>query len=164
MIFTWTDYQHEHEKETETWTDEDTIKFAINSTIKNEHEYYMKICDYDGHDYVHNDTYFCKIVTDGDIIVAVLFLLRDDKCPRGSVTINPIIVNPKLRNRGNCTKIVGALVKNADKIIGYGTNVFEAGIDANNPASIKAFEKAGFVHYETHADGDYFYYRYTNAQ
>ena len=39
-------------------------------------------------------------------------------------------------------------------------NVFEAGIDSDNTASIKTFEKNGFVKYKTHVDGDYFYYRY----
>jgi len=77
MDFTWVDYQKEYEEETETWTDNDTVKYAINYTVKKEHVYYMKIRDdYDGHDYKLNSTYFCKVVFDGKKIIAVLFLLK----------------------------------------------------------------------------------------
>lgn len=161
MIFKWVDYCEKYEEETKTWTDHDTMYYALNESVKEDHGYYLGNSDRnDGLDYKLNETYFCKVVLDRDIIAAVLFIFRNDEFPH-IITINPIIINPKHRNKGYCTKIIGELVNNISEIIDYDSNVFEAGFFPSNAASIKAFAKNGFVLYKTHPSGDFLDYRYT---
>ena len=157
MQFKWVDYCEEYEAETETWKgDEDTVKFAIDNSIKEEHKYYLSPND-DDFKYKPGEEYFCKVVLDGDIIAAVLFILRGEGYP---VAINPIIVNPKHRNKGYCTKIICELINNIREITGFDSDIFDAGIDLDNKASIRAFEKNGFVLHETHPDGDFATWQY----
>ena len=60
MKFKWVDYCELYEAETEMWSsDELTLKYAINESIKSEHSYYLIESGY-----VHNETYFCKIVNE----------------------------------------------------------------------------------------------------
>lgn len=163
MLFNWVDYCAKYENELETWAnDNDTRRFAtFDGTIKEIHEYYMGVSDdYDGHDYELNNTYFCKVVLDGDVITAILFMVRNDKCPHNTVHINPVIVNPKHRNKGYCTKIIGELADNISEIIGYDTNAITADFDLENKASIRAFEKVGFSIAGTNETGDFTYWAY----
>ena len=156
MRFRWLDYCEKYYDETETWADEDTVKFAIDNSIKEEHLYYLSPNE-DDYKYKLGEEYFCKVVLDADIAVAVIFILRGDDYP---VAINPIIVNPKYRNQGYCTRVICELVNNINEIIGFESNIFDAGINLDNKASIRAFEKNNFVLHETHPDGDFLYYRY----
>lgn len=155
MLFTWIDLgTADYEAEIESWsTDADTIKYAIDDTISEEYAYYINNSDYE-----LNRTFFCKVVLDGDIIAADLFLLRDDS--RNIVHINPIIINPKHRNKGYCTKIIGELVNNISKIIGYESIAVTADFDLENKASIRAFEKVGFVMAGIHTSADFTYWTY----
>ena len=167
MIFKWVDYCEKYDEELDTWTgDADIQRFAIDDSIKEEHEYYMKISDdYDGHDYKLNETYFCKVVLDGDIIAAVLFIIRKDYSPFcNMITINPIIVNPKYRNKGYGTKIIGELINNISEIIGYDSNIFAADSYTENKASIRTFEKNGFALAGIHAGGDFTYWIYPTSE
>lgn len=161
MLFKWVDYCEKYEEELAAWTDDgDTNRFALfDDTIKETHEYYTGVSkDYDGHDYKLNRTYFCKVVLDGDITAAVLFLFRSDT--RNVVHINPIIVNPEHRNKGYCTKIISELVNNVSEIIGYESIAVTADFSTANKASIRVFEKVGFVMAGRHADGNFTYWTY----
>jgi len=164
MLFKWVDYCEKYEEEIETWTgDDDTRRFAtFDDGIKEIHEYYLGISDnYDGHDYKLNESYFCKVVLEESAPIAVIFILATEGYP---VSINPIIVNPNFRNRGYCTKIVGELIRNVNKIIGFERDIFEAGIDLNNKSSIRAFEKAGFILAGIHKGGDFTYWVYPASE
>ena len=150
----------------ESWTDDaDTRRFAtFDDKFKDQYDYYMGTGDdYDGHDYKLNETFFCKVVLDGNITAAVLIILRSNKSPC-DIGINPIIVNPKYRNKGYCTKIMAELINNTREIIGYDGNFFTAGIDTDNKGSIKAFEKVGFVLAGTHKDGSFTYWVYPASE
>ena len=156
MQFTWVDYSPIYEDEIETWnTDELTLKYAIDKGIKDEHLYYIT-----EDDYIHNESYFCKVVLEQEKIVAVIFLLGDEKHPLG---INPIIVNPALRNQGYCGKIIKELIAHTAEIIQKEKYVFSAGIDSDNIASIRAFEKIGFKLTDMHPGGDFCYYHYEKS-
>jgi RimJ/RimL family protein N-acetyltransferase len=166
MFFKWVDYCEKYEEEIETWTgDADTRRFAtFDDGIKETHEYYMGISeDYDGHDYKLNETYFCKVVIDRDIIAAVLFIMRNDEYPY-QITINPIIVSPKHRNKGYGIKIIGEFINNINDIIGFDNNVFVADISINNETSIRAFKKVAFVLAGTHISGDCAYWVYPASE
>ena len=153
MRFKWVDYCELYESETETWSkDEPTLKYAIDESVKEDHLYYLSETDY-----VHNETYFCKVVLEEDKIIAVVFLMCGEKWP---LTINPIVVNPALRNQGYCKKAIKELIEHTASIIGRENYVFAAGIDLENIASVRAFEKVGFSLTDKHPAGDFGYYHY----
>ena len=153
MKFKWVDYCELYEAEIETWNkDELTLKYAIDESIKADHLYYLSESDY-----VHNKTYFCKVVLEYDKIIAVVFLLSSEKYP---LAINPIVVNPALRNQGYCVKVIKELITHTKEIIGHEKYIFDAGIDLGNIASVLAFEKVGFTLTDTHPGGNFGYYHY----
>jgi RimJ/RimL family protein N-acetyltransferase len=153
MQFKWIDYNSAYKDDIETWnSDEQTKKYAIDDGINAEHLYYL-----DDDDYIHNESYFCKLVLEEDNIIAVIFLFDGEKHPLG---INPIIVNPDLRNQGYCKRVIKELMEHTVKIIGKEKYVFYAGIDLDNTASIRAFENVGFTLTDMHPGGDFGYYHY----
>ena len=162
MFFEWADYCEKYEDEISSWmNDPDTCRFATDS-IKDEHEYYMGISDdYDGHNYKFNETYFCKVILEESEISGVIIIFRGDEYP---VHINPLIVNPKHRSKGYGTKIISELISNITDITGYDGNIFTADIFPDNKASIKAFEKAGFILAGIHISGDCAYWVYPAAE
>ena len=153
MYYTWVDYGTEYEDEIETWTlDEDTKRFSSDDGIKDDHEYYIS-----SGDYVYNKTYFCKVALDGGIPIAVMILLGGEGHP---LNINPIIVNPAHRNQGHGTRIISEFIINKREIIGKDVGMIEAGIFTANKASIRAFERAGFVLGGRHKSGNFGYWVY----
>lgn len=153
MRFKWKDYSNIHENELESWmSDKDILKYACNSSFKDDYEYYLN-CN----EYKLGESFFCKVVTDNNIILAVLILLGGKDYP---LTINPIIVNPLYHNKGYGSLVIKDLVNNIKTIIPYNYKYLQAGIDINNKASIRVFEKCGFYLHSTHPDGDFLFYRY----
>ena len=152
MLFKWVDYCELYEAGTKTWNDEFTLKYAIDESIKADHLYYIAETDY-----VHNETYFCKVVLEEDKIIAVVFLMSSEKYP---LAINPIVINPDLRNQGYCVKVIKELIEHTAEIIGHEKYVFDAGIDLSNIASVRAFEKSGFTLTDKHPAGNFGYYHY----
>ena len=153
MQFKWVDYCTFYEDEIETWSkDESTLKYAIDESIKADHLYYLTETNY-----IHNETYFCKVLLEEDKIIAVIFLLGSEKYP---LAINPVIINPALRNRGYCVRVIKELIDHTKEIIGHKKYVFDAGIDLGNIASVRAFEKVGFTLTDKHPSGDFGYYHY----
>ena len=92
-----------------------------------------------------------------DKIIAVVFLMCGEKY---QLAINPIVVNPALRNQGYCKRIIKELIEYTADIIGQEKYVFAAGINLGNMASVRSFEKVGFVLTNTHPAGDFGYYHY----
>ena len=162
MLFKWVDYCEKYEEELETWTgDEDTRRFAtFDKSIKEKYYYYVKTCS----DY--NEAYWCKVVLDGDIIAAFLFISRNNEYPY-QVTlnrINLIIVNPKYRNKSYGTKIIKELVRNANEIIQDGKSSFIVAIDLDNKVSLKIAEKSGFVLAGINTEDDFSHWVYPAAE
>jgi len=155
MLFKWVDYCEKYEDEIESWMDDDTRRFSSDS-IKEDHEYYILSDEYE-----NNINYFCKVIFDGEEIIAVIIILRGDEYP---VHVNPIIVNPKYRNKGYGTKILFELINNIFEITGFEEKVFHAVIFGDNNASIRTFEKVGFVLAGTHIDGDCGYWVYPDSE
>lgn len=152
MQLAWEDYGPAVAEELAQWQDEDTLRFAIGSTIASEHHYYIS-----SPDYMCGESYFCKTVRDGEALVGVVFLLCGEGHP---ATINPIIVNPALRGRGYCARILMDLATHTKELLHREYRVLQAGISLANTASIKAFEKVGFVRVSTHPDGDFATWQY----
>ena len=124
--------------------------------IKEDYEYWRN-----ENGFVHNKTCFCKVVLDGEQPVAVLIILGSNGYP---LNINPIIVNPALRNKGYCTRIIKELLGYTREILAVDKKYFEAGIDLDNNSCVKAFEKAGFVLAGIHKSGDFTYWVYPASE
>jgi len=153
MLFKWIDYCEKYEYEIESWmNDDDTCRFATDN-IKEDHEYWSSE--------LNGDEYFCKVVLEESEIIAIILIMRSDEHP---VHINPLIVNPKHRNKGYGTKIITELISSVKDVTGFDSDVFTADIFPNNKVSIKAFEKVGFVLAGIHKDGDCGYWVYPASE
>ena len=106
MQFIWVDYPDQYEHELETWCDE-TVRHAIDDeSIKAEHDWYTNSSDH-----TLNKDYFCKIVLDGEIVVALFMLtMHVDETKKhltkNIIYLDTLIINPTLRNKGYATKII----------------------------------------------------------
>ena len=108
-------------------------------------------------EYEYNKGYFCKVVLEGNKIVAILMIFRSEAIP---TTIEHFIVNPRYRNKGCGTKIINELINYTSDIIGFNENCFESGAKSDNEASKRVWIKNGFTLSGTLPDGHCFY-RYT---
>jgi len=152
MHYKWDDYGAKYEDELESWqSDHATRKFGIDSA-RETHESVLA----DG--YIHNEEYFCKVVLENADIIAIVLILRGDGYH--PTTISEITVNPQHRHKGHGTKIINELTANLNQIVGFDGDIFQVMIYPNNPASLRAFEKADFVLAGSHIDGDCSYWCY----
>ena len=156
MYYKWIDFDNSpYEEEIKKWCqDELSLRYATDEGdgIKEDYDYWRKE---DG--FIHNETCFCKVVLEKEQPVAVLIMLGGEGYP---LNINPIIVNPALRGKSHCTRIIKELVEHTDKIILQDLKWFSAGIAMENVACVRAFEKAGFILFSMHPDGDFADYHY----
>ena len=160
MHFTWLDYGvSSFEDEIDTWsTNKDTVQFvtAGPSPLSAEWAYYV-----DSGEYEIGKNCFCKVIIEREQLIAYILILCHGEL---SITINPIVVNPALRNRGYCTKVIRELLNCTAKIIPHSNcRRFEAVINIENHTSIRAFEKNGFALSSIHADGDVGYWQYNEV-
>jgi Acetyltransferases, including N-acetylases of ribosomal proteins len=146
MIFKWVNYSSKYETEIASWTDDENTRryAAFDESIRERYEYYVRVCgDYD-------EPYSCKVVLDGDIVAASLFISKNNTYPHQITLnrINLIIVNPKLRSKGYGTKIIRELVDDSSvipEIAQSGGSAFSGSVDLQNTASMKVLEKSGFA-------------------
>lgn len=154
MMYTWSDYNINDHIELDDWIKDDlTKKYACDDKWSNEWAYYQN-----SNYYIAGKDAFCKVVSFNENIIASLIVLCHPNYP---VAINPIIVNPNYRNKGNATKIIREFIENIDIILPIYSDKIEVGIDINNIASIRVFEKSGFNFKNKHIDGDFLFYEYT---
>ncbi len=76
------------------------------------------------------------------------------------ITISEYIVSPDKRGKGYGTAALKELLNNVTQLLNLNVSLATAVIYPNNIASIKAFEKAGFVLASKHPDGDALNYEY----
>jgi len=155
MQFTWVDYPNQYEAELETWCDETTVRHALDyDSIRKEHEWYI-----DSNDYTINKNYFCKVVLDGEAVVALVMLTMHSDETKTHFTENIIyfdtfIINPALRHQGYAAKIITELMQNTAKIVPFENNVFVAQIHKDNDVSKKLFKKLDFHFIYTDAEAN----------
>ncbi|MDR2091525.1 MAG: GNAT family N-acetyltransferase [Clostridiales bacterium] len=138
MRFVWEDYDFERHAFVDLWESADIKRFATKRKWSDEWKYYS-----DSDEYNAGRDVFCKIVKDGDAVLAALIVFCDPKYP---LSINPIVVNPKYCGRGYGFAVLKELVENADKIFPSRVNgTFEVVVSKKNIASVKIFKKLGFM-------------------
>lgn len=147
MKFSWTDYDISMSF-IEDWLDDETIRVTgLDDGFRDFYEYW-KSEDTSG------ETFRCKAVSENDIPFAVIAVGKNE----GKYTIMEFIIKPEERNKGKGTQLLKELLEKSTNILGQEIISAEAVIYPSNPASQKAFEKAGFVFSHPHEDGDAFYY------
>ena len=152
--FVWIDYPGPYEAEMERWCDE-SVRYAIDEDgIREEHDWYVD-------HYTLGKDYFCKVILDGEVVVALLMLrIEDAKMPCGEhvVFLDTLIINPALRHQGYGTRIVAELIQHTEDIIPFGNNIFVAQIHKDNAISKKLAAKLNFyfIYTDAEADDDWF--------
>ena len=163
MLFKWVDYCEKYEDEIETWRHDELVdRYVTDDGTKADHLMYLT--DERFKEYEYNKGYFCKVVLEEEIIIAVLMIFRSERIP---TTIEHFIVNPKYRNKGYGTKIINELIHNTRTIIGFDSDFFETGawLDNDNKPFMRVWEKNGFILYPTRPNGHNFgFYRYTRSK
>ena len=92
------------------------------------------------------------------IAVIVVNYFIDEKDNKKVLGINPILVNPKLINKGYGQRIIKYLIDIKGKIFDMLPAKIYAGIDVNNIRCKHLFEKLGFKLVRQTDDNDFLYY------
>lgn len=146
----WKDYNPDTMTFVENWLDEDAVRMTgMDEGVRDFYEYWVN----DG-EMALGQNYWCKVVSDGDTPFAVVAL----SICEGILHIMEILVSPELRGKGLGTALLRELFSKGETIIGHRIEKATAVIFQNNPASQKAFEKAGFVFDHANDDGDVLYF------
>lgn len=152
MRFIWKDYDSRSMPFIEDWLDVYAVRMTgMDDGWKSFHEYWIT----EGGMTPGKD-YWCKVVYDQAAPFAVIaFSLYE-----GNYHVMELLVKPKKRGKGFGTALLRDLLLYGEMIIGHRIEKATAVIFPNNPASQKAFEKAGFVFDHANDDGDAWYYCY----
>lgn len=150
MKFEWTDYNPDTMSFVENWIDDE----AVNATGLDDGFY--DFYEYWKNENIPDENFWCKIVFENNEPFAVIAIGKNE----GKHIIMELVIKPTNRNQGKGTLLIKELLANSEKILGQEINSAEAVIFPSNPASQKAFEKAGFLFSHAHEDGDALYYVY----
>ena len=154
MRFEWNAYAPSDEALVEGWLDGDAKK---NTGIDDWRSFYgyweaEKAKPVDG-------DFGCRLISQNGSPFAVLYYSL-----RGfSANIMALVVSPEKRGLGLGSSALSELLSNGETLIGESLAEARAVIFPDNAASIRAFEKAGFVFESAHPDGDALYYRYRKS-
>ncbi len=150
MRFDWKDYGADTMTFVEDWLDDYAVRMTgMDDGWRAFHEYWIT----EGGMTPGKD-YWCKVVYDQAAPFAVIaFSLHE-----GNYHVMELLVKPGMRNNGLGSALLRDLLSDGETIIGQRIDKATAVIFPNNPASQKAFERAGFVFDHADDDGDAWYY------
>ena len=152
MRFVWKDYFPDTMPWVEEWLDDHAVRMTgMDDGFRTFHEYWIN----DG-EMALGTNYWCKIVCDGNTPFAVIAL----SLHMGNFHIMELLVKPQMRGNGLGTALLRELLSEGERIIDQRIEKSTAVIFPNNPASQKAFEKAGFVLDYANDNGDALHYDY----
>lgn len=147
MLFKWTDYDVSMDF-VENWLDDEAVRVTgLDDGFRDFYEYWEN-------ENIPGTNYWCKVVSENSKPFAVITIGKDEN----RFIFMEFIVTPDMRHQGKGTLILKELLKESKIILGQEIESAEAVIFPSNPASQKAFEKAGFVFSHADEDGDAFYY------
>lgn len=153
MRYEWRTYTADDAATVDSWMDPDARYFTGCDDGWNAY-----ITEMHSEDYIRiGENFWCKVVMSEHrpIAAAALYLAED-----GILWISEMVVKPEARGQGHGSAILQELLCRTDTVLGCTIRGAEAVIYPNNPASIGAFEAAGFHFSHAHPDGDAFYYKY----
>lgn len=124
-------------------------------------------CDEGWEDYYHYQTtdsntnlgqnFWAKVISFNKHPIAIISIGLYE----GVFIVSEFIVAPDFRGKGHGSAILNELLLCGQSILGVEIKKAFAVIFPNNHASMRTFEKAGFVFFKAHSDGDAWYYTYT---
>ena len=155
MRFNWKNYHPDTMPFVEEWLDDYAVKMTgIDDGWQAFHEYWIT----DGEMTLGKD-YWCKVVYDHDTPFAVIALSLYE----GNYHVMELLVKPDKRGKGFGTALLREMFSDGETSIGHRIDKATAVIFPNNPASQKAFERAGFVFDHANDDADAWYYCYNSG-
>ena len=147
MLFKWTDYNNSMTF-VEDWLDKEAVRVTgLDDEFRDFYEYWAN-------ENIPGTNYWCKVISENGTPFAVITIGKDKE----NFIFMEFVIAPDMRNQGKGTLILKELLKESKIILGQEIESAEAVIFPSNPASQKAFEKAGFVFSHADEDGDAFYY------
>lgn len=147
MLFKWTDYNTSMTF-VEDWLDDEAVRVTgLDDGFRDFYEYWKN-------ENIPDINYWCKVVSENDKPFAVITIGKDKE----NFIFMEFVIAPGKRNQGKGTLILKELLKESKIILGQEIESAEAVIFPSNPASQKAFKKAGFVFSHADEDDDAFYY------
>lgn len=136
MLFEWIDYIAKYAALIDSWLDDSAIEMTgIDECWDN----YWNAVLIDALNYPGCLDYCKMVFTDGKPIAVVAFGYY-----RGDVTISEIIISPEMRSKGYGSKILKELILLSRIWFSDSISRFSAIVFAQNIASQKAFQNAGF--------------------
>lgn len=118
--------------------DSDMVKFAMFDYSFSSYDKLLK------EDKIDSEIYITKAVYVDDILLGYLALCYFKENEKNTISINPIVINPKYHNKGYDKLILNDLIKNYKTIINIDVDIFNATISINNIHSLKLFESVHF--------------------
>ena len=150
MRFIWKDYDSRSMPFIEDWLDDYAVRITgMDDGWRAFHEYWIT----EGGMTPGKD-YWCKVVYDQAAPFAVIAFSFYE----GNYHVMELLVKPEMRGKGFGTALLCDLLLYGEMIIGHRIEKATAVIFPNNPASQKAFEKAGFAFDHSNDEGDVLYY------
>ena len=154
MRFDWKDYAADTMPFVEDWLDDYAVRMTgMDDGWRSFHEYWIT----EG-GMTSGKDYWCKVVYDQATPFAVIALSLYEE----TYHVMELLVKPEMRGKGFGTALLRDLLSNGETIIGHRIEKATAVIFPNNPASQKAFERAGFT-VDCTSD-DVWYYSFTGKE
>ncbi|MBQ8210117.1 MAG: GNAT family N-acetyltransferase [Clostridia bacterium] len=154
MTYKWLNYNPDTMNFVEDWLDDETVRVTgLDDGFQDFYEYWKN-------ENTPNRNFWCKVVYENGAPFAVIAIGKNE----GRYVIMELVVACYERNKGKGTLLLKDLLQNSENILGQEIMTSEAVIFPSNPASQRAFEKAGFIFSHAHEDGDALYYTYTKKQ
>lgn len=152
MRFKWIDYTSIYKDIVDSWVDEEAKRFTgCDEGFEKYYQYWVN-----DPDTKLGENFWVKIILLEDAPVGIIAI----GLWNGVFTISEFIIRPDSRGIGLGSSALTELLTLSEDIIGVGIKCANAVIFPNNIASQKTFEKAGFIFYSEHPDGDAWNYRY----
>ena len=155
MRFDWKDYAADTMPFVADWLDDYAVRMTgMDDGWRSFHEYWIT----EGGMTPGKD-YWCKVVYDQATPFAVIALSLYEE----TYHVMELLVKPEMRGKGVGKALLCDLLSYGETIIGHRIDKATAVIFPNNPASQKAFERAGFVFDHANEDGDAWYFCYNSG-
>ncbi|MBQ2848714.1 MAG: hypothetical protein IJE74_10700 [Clostridia bacterium] len=156
MKYVWKDYNPFEMMVVEEWLDAEAVKkTGLDDGWRDLYEYWLNEANT-----VIGENYWRKVVFENEMPFAVVALGVNEEI----YNVMELVVNPKEHGKGKVASLIKELIDDSIEITGKEIISAEAVIYPSNPASKRAFEKAGFKLNRAHEDGDTLYYEYTRAK
>ncbi len=150
MQFNWKHYSNIDADLVNSWLDDYAIsETGIEDGWQNFYDYWMTDNPGEGKD-------CCFVISHKNTPLAVMYIGITDF----ELTLSEYVVSPTERGKGYGSAILKELLDNAKQLLSITPCMAKAVIYPNNIASIKAFEKAGFMLASIHPEGDALNYEY----